>query len=108
MRDAGVVDEAIEPVVVSAKLVEYFLHLNVIRNIALDAFRLATGGADLFDCLLGRMVVDIKHIDERALPGQGDGYRLADPRSRTGHDGSLSHEAEHAHQCQRDRRAWQV
>ena len=54
------------------------------------------------------MVVDIKHIDKRTLLGQGDGDRLANPRSRAGHDGSLSHKAEHARQCQRDRRAWQV
>ena len=108
MRDAGVVYKAIQPAAVAAKLVKNFLHLAVIRYVALDSIRLTAGGADLLDRVVGGLNVNLENIDKRTLLGQGEGDRFANARSRAGHDSRLFWKAEHARQSQRDRPAWQV
>jgi hypothetical protein len=57
---------------------------------------LATGGANLPERLPCGVIVNLEHINKRTLLGQGESDRLANARSRAGHDGSLSRKAEHA------------
>ena len=74
-----------------AKIVKHFLHLAVIRYVALDSIRLATGGADLFDRVVCAFDVNLEYIDKRTLFGQGECDRLANSRSRAGYNSGLSH-----------------
>ena len=103
-QDAGIIDEDVEVTEGAHGLIDEALRTLPVRDVVVVGDRLATGGDDLVDDLLGgrrvgaspvRVAAEVVDDDLGALPGEKEGVLPTDASSRAGDDGDATLESVH-------------